>query len=69
MKLFGNYTALITPFLSQNKIDYDALDNILNLQIKEKTDGVVLFGSTGEGHTLTPNEKIKILKFVKEKLP
>lgn len=68
MKLFGNYTALITPFLSQNKIDYDALDNILNLQINEKTDGIVLFGSTGEGHTLTLNEKIKILKFVKEKV-
>lgn len=69
MKLFGNYTALITPFLNQTKVDFSALEEILNLQIKQQTDGIVLFGSTGEGHTLSLKEKLKILTFVKEKVP
>lgn len=69
MRLFGNYTALVTPFLNQNKVDFDALENLLKLQVSEQTDGIVLFGSTGEGHTLTTKEKINILNFVKQRIP
>lgn len=69
MRLFGNYTALVTPFLNQNKVDFDALENLLKIQVSEQTDGIVLFGSTGEGHTLTTKEKIKILNFVKQRIP
>lgn len=69
MKLFGNYTALVTPFLSQRKIDFPALEKLLNLQIREKTDGIVLFGSTGEGHTLSLSERKQILKFARERIP
>lgn len=66
MEIFGNYTALITPFTKSGKIDYNALEDLLFYQKAYKTDGIVLFGSTGEGHTLKQEEKENILKFVKE---
>lgn len=68
MKLFGNFTALVTPMKNQRQIDFEALDELLEIQIQEQTDGIVLFGSTGEGHMLSTNEKIKIFKFCKEKI-
>lgn len=69
MKLFGNYTALVTPFLSQSKVDYASFEKLLDKQIYENTDGVVLFGSTGEGHTLTLSERKQIMKIAREKVP
>ncbi len=68
MKLFGNFTALVTPMKNQRQIDFEALDELLEIQIREKTDGVVLFGSTGEGHTLSINERVKIFNFCKQKI-
>lgn len=68
MELFGNFTALVTPMKNQRQIDFDALNELIEIQKKEQTDGIVLFGSTGEGHTLSSKEKIKILNFCKEKI-
>lgn len=68
MKLFGNFTALVTPMKNQRQIDFEALDELLEIQIHEQSDGIVLFGSTGEGHTLSNNEKVKIFEFCKEKI-
>lgn len=68
MELFGNFTALVTPMKNQRNIDFVALEELLEIQKREQTDGIVLFGSTGEGHTLSTNEKIKIFKFCKEKI-
>lgn len=65
MKLSGNFTALITPFTKNGKIDFISLEKLLFIQMSYKTDGIVLFGSTGEGHTLTDCEKDNIFKFVK----
>ena len=42
------FTAIPTPFLNGN-IDYQSLENLIVNQIKNKVDGIVLSGSTGEG--------------------
>lgn len=58
------YTACVTPFDgSGSKVDYQSLENLLRMQEKAG-NGVVLFGSTGEGLSLNDSEKKEILKFV-----
>lgn len=57
------WTASITPFdANGSKIDYESLDRLLHLQA-EAGNGIVLLGSTGEGLSLTDQEKQEILKF------
>ena len=36
----GVYTVLVTPFDDQNYIDYDSLENLIEIQCKSKSDRV-----------------------------
>ena len=58
--------ALITPFKSDESIDFDALARIVELQIKSGTDYLVVCGTTAETPTLTEQEKEEITAFVLE---
>ncbi len=66
MTVKGTSTALITPF-TKDGIDFDALDNLVDYQIENGVKSVVLLGTTGEPATLSMEEKIAIVKFVKKK--
>lgn len=66
MTVKGTSTALITPF-TKDGIDFDALENLIGFQIENGIKSVVLLGTTGEPATLSIEEKIAIVKFVKEK--
>ena len=57
----GAYTALITPFTKENKIDEEALRRLVQLQIKAGIDGIVFLGTTGESPTITFEERKRIL--------
>lgn len=59
----GVITAIVTPFKSDLSIDFDAFENLIEFQIKNKVDGIVVCGSTGEGATLSIKEKVAL--FVK----
>lgn len=59
----GLYTALITPF-KNNKIDYDALEKIIEMQIKGGVDGIVPMGTTGESPTVSTEEHKEFIKRV-----
>lgn len=69
MKLFGNYTALITPFKNQRQVDFETFEILLKRQVSQGSSGVVLFGSTGEGHLLSKQEKTKLFKIAKQNAP
>ncbi len=57
----GIYTAIVTPFdKTSEKIDFDALNKILDFQIKSKVSGVIVAGSTGEGGSLSIEEYEKL---------
>ncbi len=67
MKLFqGAYTALVTPFLN-GKVDFKSLENLVDLQLKAGIHGFIVNGTTAESPTLSKEESIEILKFVKSK--
>jgi 4-hydroxy-tetrahydrodipicolinate synthase len=57
----STYTALITPF-KDNKIDEKALENIIEIQIKNGIDGIVPCGTTGESPTLNYEEHNRVIE-------
>ena len=59
----GIATALVTPFTRQHKIDFKALGNLIERQIKMKVDALLILGTTGEISTLTHNERLSIIDF------
>lgn len=56
--------ALVTPFKTDQSIDFDALARLVEYQIKNGTDYLVVCGTTAETPTLTENEKDEITRFV-----
>jgi len=63
-KLTGMGVALITPFKSDETIDFDALALLVEHQIKNGTDYLVVCGTTAETPTLSETEKQEITDFV-----
>jgi 4-hydroxy-tetrahydrodipicolinate synthase len=67
MKTFkGSGVALVTPFQTDGSIDFQALKQLVTLQIKGGTDFLVVQGTTGESPTLSQDEKRKVLDTVLE---
>ena len=63
MSLFkGSGVALVTPF-KDGRVDYDALQRLIQWQIQSGTDAIVVCGTTGEASTLTAVEKLSIIEF------
>jgi 4-hydroxy-tetrahydrodipicolinate synthase len=65
----GTGVALVTPFLSDKKIDYDSLERIIKFVDLPEIDYLAIMGTTGESATLSWNEKIEILEFTKGQAP
>lgn len=57
------WTALVTPFLDNDQIDFDSLKSIATAQA-ESGNGILLLGSTGEGLALNSEEQYSIVEFV-----
>jgi 4-hydroxy-tetrahydrodipicolinate synthase len=60
-KFRGLGIALITPFKMDGSIDFDALDRLVEYQIKGGADFLCIMGTTAETPTLSRNEK-RLLK-------
>ncbi|MBS1709013.1 MAG: 4-hydroxy-tetrahydrodipicolinate synthase [Armatimonadetes bacterium] len=60
-------TAMLTPFDKDGAVDYDLAAQIaVHLVDKQKNDGIVVNGTTGESPTLTEYEKLRLLEVVLE---
>jgi len=57
----GAYTAIITPF-ENDKIDYKALELLIERQISEGIDGIIPMGTTGESPTLSFEEHEEFIR-------
>jgi len=62
----GVGVALVTPFRKDGSIDFKALENFLNFQIKNGIDYLVALGTTSEAPTLSIDEKNAIVDFIIE---
>ena len=65
-ELKGLGTALITPFDANGKVDYEALERLLETQLKGFVDYLVVLGTTGEAATMTEDEKKEVRTFIRE---
>lgn len=66
--LKGTGVALVTPFKKDQSIDFSALENLIEIQIKGGVDYIVTLGTTGESVTLSENEKVDLFNFTVEKV-
>ena len=68
MSLFeGSGVALITPF-KNNKVDYEKLSELIEFHIENKTDSIIICGTTGESSTMSDYEKKETIKFTVDKV-
>jgi 4-hydroxy-tetrahydrodipicolinate synthase len=63
----GTGTAIVTPFHADGSIDYAAFGRLIDRQIDAGIEAIVAVGSTGEGATLTREEKLEVFRFTAER--
>ncbi|KAF8065572.1 DHPS1 [Scenedesmus sp. PABB004] len=54
-------TAIKTPYLPNGKFDLKAYDRLLDLQVAHGVEGVIVGGTTGEGHLMSWDEHIMLI--------
>ena len=59
----GSGVALITPFDEKNEINFEKLGELLEYHIVNRTDAVIVTGTTGESATMSDEEKLAVIKF------
>lgn len=57
----GVCTALVTPF-SMGKVNYEVLEELLDMQMEQGIPAVCVCGTTGEAPTLTDEEHLSIIQ-------
>jgi 4-hydroxy-tetrahydrodipicolinate synthase len=60
MKLGGVLTAMVTPFDANGELDEEAAVGLMHHLLENRSDGLVLAATTGEGATLTDEEKFRL---------
>lgn len=55
-------TAMVTPFGKDGNVDYELLKKLIDHLLSTGTDGILVSGTTGEGPTLTEEEKIELIE-------
>ena len=55
------WTAVVTPFSSDDSIDWTSFERLLRMQA-EAGNGIVILGSTGEGLALSPTERKELIE-------
>jgi 4-hydroxy-tetrahydrodipicolinate synthase len=60
MRIGGIITAMVTPFDRDGALNEGAAVRLMHHLLENGSDGLVLAGSTGEGATLTDEEKLRL---------
>lgn len=62
----GSGVAIVTPF-DGNTTNYDELGNLIEYHIANKTDAIIICGTTGEASTMPDAEHLEAIRFTVEK--
>mmetsp|Transcript_22270 Transcript_22270/g.50894 ORF Transcript_22270/g.50894 Transcript_22270/m.50894 type:complete len:323 (+) Transcript_22270:75-1043(+) len=60
-------TAVKTPYTREGKVDLEAYDRLLEHQVKHGVEGVIVGGTTGEGHLFSWEEHLSLIAHTKLK--
>ena len=74
MEIFrGSGVAIVTPMKEDSQVDYEKLEELVEYHINNKTDAIVICGTTGESATLSMEEHRKVIaetvRFAKGRIP
>lgn len=58
----GSGVAIITPF-TENGVDYDKLEQLIEMHVKSGTDAIIVCGTTGESATMPDEEHKEVIRF------
>lgn len=71
--LKGSIVALITPFHEDGSVNFEKLKELLEWHVENKTDGILVLGTTGESSTMTHEEDDAVvectLQTIKGRIP
>lgn len=57
----GSIPALVTPMLPNGDVDYEAFKKLIDWHVEEKSDGLVVIGTSGESPTINFEEHAALL--------
>lgn len=63
----GSGVAIVTPFTNDG-VDFEKLGELIEFQIKEKTDAIIICGTTGEASTMPDEEHISVIEYAVKKV-
>ncbi|MBC2851042.1 4-hydroxy-tetrahydrodipicolinate synthase [Cetobacterium sp. 8H] len=63
----GSGVALVTPFCEDMSVNYSKIEELVEYHCENKTDALIILGTTGESSTLSDEERIKIVETVVKK--
>jgi 4-hydroxy-tetrahydrodipicolinate synthase len=58
----GSLVALVTPMTAQGDLDFPALRRLVDFHVAEKTDAIVIVGTTGESPTVDADEHRRLIE-------
>lgn len=64
----GSIVALVTPMHGDGSIDWEAMDALLDMHLREGTGAVVSVGTTGESSTLSVKEHCEVIAHTVDKI-
>lgn len=60
----GSLVAMVTPFDADNRVDYEAVERLVEFHVREGSAGLVVAGTTGESPTLVKGEHAELIRQV-----
>ncbi|WP_420395895.1 dihydrodipicolinate synthase family protein [Nioella sp.] len=64
----GIYTPVVTPFLDDYSVNWDALADVIDSLIEDGVHGLISGGSTGENYAQTVEERLEVARFTKDRI-
>lgn len=61
----GAGVAIVTPFKEDGSVNYDKFAELIEFQIAGGTDAIIVCGTTGESSTLTHEEHLDVIRFLR----
>ncbi len=65
-KFSGIFTAIVTPFTRKGELDEESMAAVVDFQVKSGVDGIYACGTTGEGVSMTLEQRKKVAEICVE---
>ncbi len=59
----GSGVALVTPMHADLSVNYEKLGELIEYHVQNKTDAIVITGTTGEASTMTDQEHLEVIRY------